>query len=327
MTDRLHGPSAGLVVAILAAIGLGLAGCEERDPFTYQGYAEGEYVRVAVPEAGILEALYVERGAMVAVGDPLFALERARESAVRDEAAARVAQARAELDNLSTGSRASEIAMLEAELDGARAELHLARTHLGRQQELEQREFASTRSLDEARTGVNRWAARVAEIEAHVETALLGGRTDEVIAAQAAVAAGEAVLAQAIWHIERRTPEAVSAARVEDTLYRPGEFVPAGRPVVTLLPPENVLVRFFVPEPELGAVQYGQAVILRCDGCPDEIPGHVTFIANEAEFTPPVIYSSDSRAKLVFLVEAHPDDLNSGLTLHPGQPIDVELQR
>jgi len=111
---------------------------------------------------------------------------------------------------------------------------------------------------------------------------------------------------------------------VVDTLFARGEWVPAGAPVVSLLPPANVKVRFFVPEPRLGSVTVGQKVALACDGCAAPIAGTVSFIAPQAEYTPPVIYSKDSRAKLVFLVEARPAP-EDAVKLHPGQPIDVTL--
>lgn len=312
----------GLAAVLFLAL---LAACDEPGPTSYQGYVEGEFVRVGVPEPGLLEDLLVVRGQTVAAGDLLFALESGREAAAREEAAARVAQAQANLENIVKGSRDPEISMLVAELGGAEAELELARINLGRQQDLAAREFASTRSVDEARTNVDRWVSRITEIQSRIELAGLGGRADEIVAARAALTATQAALTQAVWHLERRQPLALQAARVQDTLYRPGEFVPAGLPVVTLLPPENVLVRFFIPEPILGGITHGDAVILSCDGCPADIPGHITFISDEAEYTPPVIYSRDSRAKLVFLIEAHPDDTSQGLTLRPGQPVDVFL--
>jgi HlyD family secretion protein len=94
--------------------------------------------------------------------------------------------------------------------------------------------------------------------------------------------------------------------------------------VVAILPPENVKARFFVPETKLGAVRIGQPVQLRCDGCAAPIAAKVTYIAPQAEFTPPVIFSKDSRARLVFLVEARPSR-EDATKLHPGQPLDVTL--
>jgi HlyD family secretion protein len=101
--------------------------------------------------------------------------------------------------------------------------------------------------------------------------------------------------------------------------------VGAGQPVLTLLPPENVKARFYVPEPRLGAVTVGQGVELRCDGCPAPIRATVTWISPQAEYTPPVIYSKDSRARLVFLVEARPSPADAA-RLKPGQPLDVTLR-
>jgi HlyD family secretion protein len=95
--------------------------------------------------------------------------------------------------------------------------------------------------------------------------------------------------------------------------------------VVTILPPENLKARFFVPETKLGAVRVGQDVQLRCDGCAAPIAAKITYIAPQAEFTPPVIFSKDSRAKLVFLVEARASPGDSA-KLRPGQPLDVTLQ-
>jgi HlyD family secretion protein len=101
--------------------------------------------------------------------------------------------------------------------------------------------------------------------------------------------------------------------------------VPAGSPVVSLLPPANIKVRFFVPEPRLGTVKLGQSVSVRCDGCARPVAATVSYVAPQAEYTPPVIYSRESRSKLVFLIEARPAPGDATL-LHPGQPVDVLLR-
>ncbi|MGH6920001.1 MAG: HlyD family secretion protein, partial [Geminicoccaceae bacterium] len=131
-----------------------------------------------------------------------------------------------------------------------------------------------------------------------------------------------AQLAQAEWRLDELAQAAPQAGLVVDTLYRPGEWVAAGAPVVSLLPPENVKVRFFVPEPRLGAIAVGDEVEVRCDACPPDLAAEISFIAPEAEYTPPVIYSREMRAKLVYLVEAKPRQPDA---LRPGQPVDVIL--
>ena len=107
-------------------------------------------------------------------------------------------------------------------------------------------------------------------------------------------------------------------------MYVQGEWVNAGSPVVAILPPANVKVRFFVPEPQVGALRSGQRVDVACDGCGAPIAASISFISPQAEFTPPVIYSRESRAKLVFMVEARPAAADA-TRLHPGQPVDVRF--
>jgi HlyD family secretion protein len=109
-----------------------------------------------------------------------------------------------------------------------------------------------------------------------------------------------------------------------DTLYRAGEWVPAGRPVLALLPPPNIKVRAFVSEARIGQIHPGDRVAILVDGVRDPFIGTVSFISPQAEYTPPVIYSQESRSKLVFMIEAIFDEQTSA-KLHPGQPVDVRL--
>jgi HlyD family secretion protein len=108
-------------------------------------------------------------------------------------------------------------------------------------------------------------------------------------------------------------------------MYREGEWVAAGSPVVRLLPPGNVKLRFFVPETAAGYLKPGRNVSIGCDGCGAGVPAVVSYVSNEPEFTPPIIYSNETRAKLVFLVEARPSVENAA-RLRPGQPVSVTLQ-
>jgi HlyD family secretion protein len=173
-----------------------------------------------------------------------------------------------------------------------------------------------------ARAEYERDQARVAELQAELETAQLGARADEIEAAEAEVEAARAQLAQAEWRLDELSQAAPQAGLVIDTLYRPGEWVAAGAPVVQMLPPENIKLRFFVPEPQLGAIQVGALVEVRCDACAPGLTAEIRYIAPEAEYTPPVIYSREMRAKLVYLVEARPRQPDA---LRPGQPADVTI--
>jgi len=183
----------------------------------------------------------------------------------------------------------------------------------------------SQSAADSAKAARDRDHDKVVELGNALATLESGSRPDEIRAAEAQAAAAKQSLAQADWRLRQKSVASNVAGVVVDTLFVRGEWVPAGAPVVSLLPPANVKARFFVPESKLGAMKVGQGVKLACDACGAPIDAKVTFIAPQAEFTPPVIYSKDNRAKLVFLVEARPAE-GDAARLHPGQPVDVSLQ-
>jgi HlyD family secretion protein len=147
-------------------------------------------------------------------------------------------------------------------------------------------------------------------------------RNETIEAARRNVAAAEAALAKARWRLDELTVVAPAAALVERIVRRPGEMAGPEQGVVSLLPPENRKVRFFVPQDQRASFPPGTRISIACDGCAADLTATVTRLADEAEFTPPVIYSVERRQKLVFAVEARPDTA-AGLALHPGQPVDV----
>jgi HlyD family secretion protein len=311
--------------SLVIAASLLVAACGDPAEAPLQGYAEGEYVRVGTSSAGTLVKLDVARGATVSPGTPLFALESENETAARREAGERVRNADAQLENLRKSRRPTEIEAVRAQLAQAEAAAALSTTELRRQEDLVAKGFASRQSLDQAKTALERDRQRVDEMKATLATARLPSRTDEIRAAEAAAAAAREALAQADWRLRQKTVASTVAGLVTDTLYVRGEWVAAGAPVVVILPPENRKARFFVTETRLGALRIGQLVELRCDGCGAAIAARITWIAPQAEFTPPVIYSKDSRAKLMFLVEARPEP-SQAAKLNPGQPLDVFLR-
>lgn len=303
-----------------------LAGCEKPQGNSLQGYVEGEFVLLASPYAGQLQKLLVRRGERVEAGKPMFALEQEAERAARLEAEEKLKTARARLDNLAAARRAPEIEALRAEVTQARAARDLAASQRAQQERLFKGGFIAQARYDEALSVHRRDTARLAETEAQLRNALQPlGRDDERKAAEGDVAAAQAALAQAAWRMEQKSVAAPAAGLVQDTFFVEGEWVPAGRPVASLLPPGNVKVRFYIPETVLGSMQVGKEIAVGCDGCPQPIPAKVSFISSQAEYTPPVLYTREQRAKLMFLVEARPDPGRAG-GLRPGQPVDVQLR-
>jgi HlyD family secretion protein len=140
--------------------------------------------------------------------------------------------------------------------------------------------------------------------------------------AEASLRTAQARLNSAQTRLARRKMQSPVAGAVQQIYYRPGELVPAGRPVLSLLPPGNIKIRFFVAETVLAKIALGNAVTVHCDGCKADVSAKVTFISRSSEFTPPVIYSLDERSKLVYLIEARTDTPSE---LRVGQPVDVHF--
>lgn len=142
--------------------------------------------------------------------------------------------------------------------------------------------------------------------------------------AEAALRTAQARLNSAQTRLARRKMFSPVAGSVQQIYYRVGELVPAGRPIVAILPPGNLKVRFFVNEATLPKLKIGDTIAVSCDGCQPGISARISFIARSSEFTPPVIYSMEERSKLVFLIEARTDTPER---LRVGQPVSVALEQ
>jgi HlyD family secretion protein len=323
MNPKLHDRARLMIAPLLALLLVG--GCSKTGSRAWQGYLEGDYVYVSSPLAGRLDKLMVAKGARVAAGAPLFELERAAELDAQRQASQQLQAAKAQLEDLKKGSRPEEIAALEARLGQARAAAELSTLELARQDELFKTGAISASEHDRARLTHVGDDRAVEEDAARLDTARLGGRFDAVAAATAAVRAAADAEARARWSVDQKAQEAPAAALVYDTLYRQGEFVAAGSPVVALLPPTNIKVRFFVQEADFARLKAGDRVSVGVQGHASPLEATVSYLSPQPEYTPPVLYNQDNRAKLVYMIEAvfAPD---VAADLHPGQPVDVVPQ-
>lgn len=266
----------------VAAAVLLVAACGRDEGSTWLGYAEGDIAYVSAPQAGWISKMTVNRGSWVEQGHLLFTLDDTHEKAARDQALANISQA-------------------EAELAQEKANLAYTQTELQRQAGLARAHAGVPATLDQVLANNRQSKARIAQLE---------GQIKEM----------QATLADANYQLSQRSVIARTHGRVQDILFRPGEYAPAMTPVVSLLPPENIFVRFFVPEQDFAKIHLGQSVKISCDGCPGNLVARVSFIASQEEFTPPVIFSLENRSKLVFKIEARAP---GGLKLNPGQPVGI----
>jgi HlyD family secretion protein len=308
-----------LTLAALAA----LSACSANRNGGYQGYVEGEFVHVASGVGGRLERLLVVRGQTVERVTPLYELDATEETAAVRQADDARSAADAQLADMGTGRRPPEIDVVRAQLEQARATEAQSASQLTRDEAQYEAGGISKTQLDQSRAKHEVDAARLRELSGQLDVASLAARPAQIRAQSAEAAAARAALDQAKWRLDQKRVAAAQAGLVVDTLYREGEWVPAGSPVIRMLPPANVKVRFFVPQPDLAKLPIGRKVAIRIDGAASPVEGSVTFVSTEAEITPPVIFSNDMRAKLVFMVEAHVSP-EVAPTLHPGQPVEVE---
>jgi HlyD family secretion protein len=308
-------------VLILAAA-LALSACAKTDTGRMQGWVEADFVFVGPDEVGRVQTLNVREGDTVAAGAPLFSVDADLQEADVNNAKAQVAEARARLKRLEAAQqRKEEIAVLEAQEKRAEAMLALSTAELERQQSLSAKGVAAQAQLDTAKANFNRDKAALEEVRQQITVARLAAREEDIAASRQTLAAAEARRNSAETRLARRKLASPVDGVVQQIYYRPGEMVPAGRPVVAILPPGNIKIRFFVAEAMLAKVAYGDSVEVTCDGC-KPVSAKVSFMARAAEYTPPVIYSLEERNKLVFMVEARTDTPDG---LRVGQPVSVAL--
>lgn len=287
----------------------------------FVGYVEGEYVLVAPIETSQIASVKVRRGDRVLPGQKLAELERRDADILVAQTRAALAQAQSQLANLRLGKRRQEIAMIEASLASARAQGAEAARVKQRQATLLGQKIVSQANYDTAATNAELARARVAELEATLAAARLPARPDEIKAGEAAVAQAIATVENARWRLSKRTLVAQNPATVFDIIRHPGEVAGPQAPVLSVLPDGAVKLRFYLPEAQLSRIALGTALNISCRGCGPGLTATVSYIANEPEFTPPVIYSIDNRQKLVYLIEARPQA--GGQPLKPGQIVDV----
>lgn len=298
-----------------------LAGCDQPPSTGLLGYVEADYIYAASVSSGRIIEVAVKRGDTVTAGTRLFTLDATDETAKRDQAAAARDDANAKLADLLKGERPEELSIIQAQLDAARASMTLSVPRVERRRTMVKSNIVGVEEVDQAESALLADRGHIAEYTARLAAAKLPARADQITAAERAVAEAEAALASAQWALDQRQVVAAADGRIEDVYFRIGEEANAGAAVLQLLPPPNLKLRLYVPEPQLGRYKMGEKLAIACDGCAQGQTATISFIATTAEFTPPVIYSRESRAKLVYLIEARPDD--TAQPWHPGQPIEA----
>ena len=307
----------------LPLIGQLLSSCAGPGPLAV-GYVEGEYVLVAPIEAAHVISVDVLRGDQVAAGQPLVLLDTSDTDIAIAEAKAALAVTERHRADLLFGKRSEEIAVVEAALLSALANAAETARALERQTDLLDRGIAPQANYDAAFTRNQQAEAEVERLQADVAVARLPARPEAIKVAEAQVEQARAGLQSAQLRAQRRVLSIPRAGTVIDIIRNPGEVAGPQAPVLTVLPEGAIKLRLYVQESDFSRLAIGSRLSVHCDGCGDGMAATVSYISDEPEFTPPVIYSLENRQKLVYLVEARPDA--TATALKPGQIVDVDLE-
>jgi HlyD family secretion protein len=316
---RRYAPVIAIVVLLLAGF-LAWRFWPRGGPPTLSGYIDGDLLYLSAPVSGSVTGLSVQRGDRVAAGAPLFQIDPKPLAAETAQAKAAVLAAQASVRDAEKGERPPELAVVSAQQAEAEARLRQLKADYDRVRVLTEKGVYAPTRLDQARADYQNMAAQVAEFEHRLKVAKLAQRPDQILAAKAREAQAQGSFQESAVKLDQLSPAAPVDARVQDVFFQRGEWAPANQPVVALLPDDRVRIRFYVPETEVARYRPGARIRFSCDGCARGLTARIDYVNPAAEFTPPVIYSRESREKLVFLVEAMPDHPRD---LTPGLPVDV----
>jgi HlyD family secretion protein len=300
-----------LIIAAAVAAWLLLGGAKRER--TLSGYIEGENLYLAAPVSGTVASIAAVEGQRVSAGQQLFRIDPATLTAQGQQAQANVAAARTQI-----ASAEAQAQQAEAEVSAAAADAQKARQDLARLLSVKRADTAAVagKDVDAAQAALRSANARVAAAQKTAQS-----RRAQVVTTRAQAEQAQGGAREVAIRVGQLSPAAPSPALVEDVFFQSGEWVNANQPVVSLIPDNKIKVRFYVPEAEVAHYRPGQTIRFACDACPSGLSARIAYVSPRPEFTPPVIFSRDSRDRLVFMVEAYP----AGPTrLMPGLPVDVE---
>lgn len=305
-------------------IAIVLVGCSRYEGTDLQGYIEGQYTHMSPFLGGRLKKLYVSRGQSVRQGQPLFELDNEPEQSQLNKALASLQAEQAKLKDYLVGQRTTVLAGIIAQREQAQAELGLAKNNFARTEELFQKGVVSRSSYDDACAKLKSTQQRVNQYEENLKEAEQGERQYRVLEQANAVKSAEASVTEARWRLFQKKLFAPESGLIYDTFYNVGEQINAGQPVVSLLTPDCIYLIFYVPEPLRSKVAVNDRVEFDCDQCQEQFSATINYVSPQAEYTPPVIYSRESRSKLVYRIQAK---LSRPVAqkIYPGQPVNVYL--
>lgn len=319
----------GLAAALVLSLGGWLAWSALRstdDPagaLTLYGNVDFREVRLGFRVAGRLAAMRLEEGDTVSAGMPLASLDAEPYRQALASADAAVRQARAVLERLQAGARPQEVEAARAAVHEAEAQAVNATRELARQQALLAQDLSSRQLVDAAIERRDQAQARLTAARENLALVVEGPRTEDIAAARAALDAASAGRDAAATRLDDTTLLAPGSGTVATRAREPGSVLAPGEPVYIVNLDEQVFVRAYVAEPDLGLVAPGRAVLIRTDARAEPYHGRVGFVSPRAEFTPKTVETAELRTDLVYRLRIVVEDADAAL--RQGMPVTVEI--
>lgn len=299
-----------------------LTGCSKSTDQT-QGYIEGDFRYISAQVGGTLQKLAVHRGETVKKGQLLFQLNSNPQNYQLKQAQAQVGQSQAQLDDLLKGARTPEVDALIAKQEAAQASLTYATKDLSRQKFLRVKGYNSVDNLNLAEQNYRSALADYNAAKANIVNAHLSARTNQILAATAAVQAAKDNRQAMQWQLNQKMQTAPYAALVNNTYFYTAENVPAEQPIVSILRPQDVYAIFYVSAKNRASLKIGDVITIHANNTNQAVKAKINFMSAEAMYTPPLIYSEKNMQDLVF--EVHATLLTNHFVLWPGQPVLISL--
>lgn len=315
------------IVTIAALVTFSILGCNggNNGSLVASGTVEATEARLGFQAVGRIDSIAVHEGDAVHAGDHLATLNTDQISAQRQQAVAQAEAARARLQELESGSRAEDISQARAAVTVAQNRRDDAERDLNRAKLLREDGAVSQEVLDKAQAAYDIAAAQLDQAQQQLAVVEEGPRKETIAAQRALLAQAEAAVRTIDATIDQMTIEAPFDGVVSVRHREPGETVPMGSPVLTVMNPNDRWVRIYIPENRIGEVQIGQPATITFDTFPGKtFHGKVIFIASEAEFTPKSVQTTEERVKLVYAAKVRITD-DPDNQLKPGVPADVRL--
>jgi HlyD family secretion protein len=301
-----------ILILVAAVLAWRYLGPKARAPYL-SGYIVGDNLDLAAPVSGTLESVSLVDGQRVSAGEAAFRIEPATLAAQGEQATANI---RANETQISTAE--ANLRQAVANVAANQAVAVNARQNLARLESVKRADSAAVANtdLDKARAALREANANVVAAQKTAEA-----RRAEIAQAQAQTQQAVGGKRSVDIQVGQLSPAVPATGRVDQVYFQVGEWVPANQAIVSIIPDHKVKVRFFVPEAKVSHYRPGQTVRFACDGCARGLTARIGYVSPDSEFTPPIIFSRDSRERMVFMVEAYPN--NPG-KLNAGQPVEVE---